>query len=79
MKYLKKEGCLYIAGVFNENPIDVVTRYRYAGQAKIADWQLGWNLFSTKTYDAILQQIGSLQWQWHDLKCLMRLAGQKIG
>ncbi len=69
---VKSGGTLYIAGIFNSHPIDVITRYKIAPHVNNhQDWQLGWNLFSTQTYEASLEKIekiNAIQWQWHEFK-----------
>lgn|SRR3990167_8193743 len=62
---VKEGGALYIAGLFNSHPVDVITRYRTCKQNNLG-WQSGWNIFSTQTYEAILAEIKSVQWSWHE-------------
>lgn len=74
---LKEKGFLYIAGIFNSNPVDVITRYRTLNNENYSEWQLGWNVFSTQTYDKILHYMKTIQWEWHDFK--MPFAIKKTG
>jgi SAM-dependent methyltransferase len=61
----RKNASILICSPFNEEPIDVITRYRRAG-GETSDWELGWNIFSCKTVDNILEQSGyDLSWSWH--------------
>lgn len=61
----RKDASILICSPFNEEPIDVITRYRRS-ENEASDWELGWNIFSCKTVDYILEQSGyNLSWSWH--------------
>lgn len=65
---VKKDGILLVSSVFNDDPIDVVMRYRRVG-SRNDFWEKGWNIFSRKTIDRILASSGhKLEWEWHCFK-----------
>jgi SAM-dependent methyltransferase len=62
------KGSVYIAGAFNEDPVDVIMRYRLATEIN-SEWQTGWNIFSTETYERILKDFDlDIDWEWYDFK-----------
>jgi len=52
---VKSGGRMYIFTAVNERPIDLITRYRKAGDD--GDWELGWNIFSQATYERTIKGI----------------------
>lgn len=66
LRHVKPGGQLIVAGPFNANPIDMITRYRRADQED-GGWELGWNAFSRHTCDRALESSGKdLRWDWAD-------------
>lgn len=53
----KKGGKIIVAGAYNEDPIDVVMRYRRADQDE-SPWESGWNIPSCHTMEKILRESG---------------------
>lgn len=58
-------GRVYIYSPFNDDPIDVISRYRRAENAD-SPWESGWNIFSRATIERLLATSGyDLNWEWH--------------
>ncbi|MDD4319299.1 MAG: class I SAM-dependent methyltransferase [Candidatus Peribacteraceae bacterium] len=54
LSLLKPRGCAYVFGIFNPEPVDVLTRTRAVG----GEWQPGWNVFSRRTVLETLEKHG---------------------
>ncbi len=68
LKAMADRSCLVIGGLFNENPIDVVLRYKRANKDD-APWETGWNTFSKATMEKHVREYdSSLAMQWVDFK-----------
>lgn len=60
----KEGGSVYINTIINDDPIDVLMRYRRS--AEQGDWEIGWNIFSKHTIEETLRSFGGdLSWAWH--------------
>ena len=58
-------GSVYIYSPFNDDPIDVISRYRRAENVD-SPWEGGWNIFSRTTIERLLTASGyDLRWEWH--------------
>lgn len=58
-------GTLLIGNTFNENPIDVLVRYR-PSEDTVGPWQSGWNIFSKHTVERILRELDpGIEINWH--------------
>ena len=58
-------GGVYIYSPFNDDPIDVISRYRRAYDTD-STWESGWNIFSRATMERLLAASGyDLRWEWH--------------
>lgn len=65
---LKPGGSLFVANSFNEDPIDVLVRYRPAEDVG-SDWQTGWNILSMQSAERILRDLApGISIQWHPFK-----------
>lgn len=65
---LAPNGSLFINTITNERPVDLITRYRYADGSE-ADWQCGWNVFSTRTFETVVTGIASdVDVEWHSFR-----------
>lgn len=61
----KPDATICIYTVVNDDPIDVIMRYRRADRPD-APMEVGWNIFSRLTLERILQESGyDLRWAWH--------------
>ena len=60
-------GVLFVEGIVNPHPIDVIVRYRTV-DPEYSAWEPGWNLWSTITFDRVLNNIDGVEWQWHDFR-----------
>ena len=64
MTWLAPGGHAFIADMFNEDPIDVVMRYRHAGRPG-APWESGWNIIAQATMDSSLEADGrAARWRY---------------
>lgn len=71
---LKSGGKAVILANFNRHPIDLLTRYKRADQND-APLELGWNVHSRHTCEAIASQHDSVKSiSWHDFKLPFELA-----
>jgi len=60
----RKGGSLFVNTNINDDPIDVLMRYRRSDED--SDWETGWNIFSKHTIDKALKKMGGdLSWTWH--------------
>ena len=61
-------GRILISSNFNEDPIDVIVRYRRA-QTADAPWEIGWNIHSKVWVERILSGIAAVEHVlWHDFR-----------
>lgn len=56
LKFLKKNGILYIFGIFNPENLDVIIRSKYSDRE--CNWERGWNLFSIYSLNKYCNEIG---------------------
>lgn len=62
---VQEGGMVYIASEFNDDPVDVVMRYRRGGLSNPDGWMAGWNVFSVQTIEDLLRSYsGELNWTW---------------
>lgn len=61
---LKNGGFLIILTEFNNNPVDVIMRYRDSRDAN-TNFEKGWNCFSKISVERIMKKYGC-QFEWHD-------------
>lgn len=62
----KPGGLVLFTGNMTDHDIDVMLRYRRSDQGADAPWESGWNLFSHKTIDRILDESGhAMTREWH--------------
>ncbi|WP_367606905.1 trans-aconitate 2-methyltransferase [Legionella sp. W05-934-2] len=54
IKWTKNDGLILILDMFNNDPIDVLTRYKRADQNPFT-WECGWNIHSKYTLSKILE------------------------
>lgn len=67
--FVKPGGMLIIAGSFNNHDVDVLMQYRRNSISGSVPWETGWNLFSEKTFNRLLEESSrSLAWAWHDFQ-----------
>jgi SAM-dependent methyltransferase len=67
-------GSLYLATIINEDPVDVIMRYRDVRHENAA-WESGWNIFSKVTLDrAALATDPSLRIDWTDFSMPFTIA-----
>ena len=65
---VQKGGRVLISGIFNDDPIDVIMRYRRADSRGLA-WEKGWNVLSCHTAENILKNSGhQIEWTWHPFR-----------
>jgi len=68
LMHAKKNGYVYIVGIFNEYPVDVIMRYRRTN-LKNSIWETGWNLFCKETYENTLKSLDyDMVWEWYDFR-----------
>lgn len=66
LRLLNHKGRIIIQGSFNDNPVDVITRYRIAGDQK-ENWQSGWNLYCEQSYNKVLNSSKyKLSYNWYN-------------
>lgn len=59
-------GAVLIYSPFNDDPVDVVMRYRRADRDDSDAWEKGWNIFSCATMERLLRSSGyPVSWDWH--------------
>ena len=57
-------GSVMVYTIFNEDPIDVLMRYRRSDED--GDWETGWNVFSMNSVEKALGKYGDdISWNWH--------------
>jgi len=64
------KGKIFVFSPFNEEPIDVILKYRYSGNK---NWEVGHNLFSMKTMETIAVQ-NKLSYEWIDFKMKIKIS-----
>lgn len=58
-------GSVFLSSKFNPDPVDVLMRYRRAGQDAAEQWETGWNIYSQSTVDGLLASSQrDLSWSW---------------
>ena len=75
-KILKKDGKVFIHGMFNPYPLDVFIKYREAGSENM-DLESGWNIISQKTVVNKLHDIGFHSIKFHPFKLDINLPRQE--
>lgn len=64
--------------LYNELPIDLLTRYRRQGGEAPGPWESGWNVFSKIAFELILRSSGvKLDWSWHPFRLPIAVAPQE--
>lgn len=65
LKSVNDNGNIFIFGIFNDDPIDVIMRYRRVNDS-IKRWDKGLNIFSCNTVEDLLRKSGyRMKWKWH--------------
>lgn len=65
MNLLKPGGTLLVSSSFNEDPIDVLVRYRPSDEHDDA-WKVGWNIFSQQSVNRMLKNVDAdVEIDWH--------------
>ena len=59
-------GVIVITSEFNNYPVDVITRYKLSNSNET--FQSGWNIFSRKTVEGILESKVGLKYKWIDFE-----------
>ena len=69
IQLVKKEGVLYIYDLINDNPVDMIMRYRTVSDKKISNWNAGLNVRSKKMYELLINKIDeTLKVAFHDFE-----------
>ena len=71
----KKGSLVYIAGIFNPEPVDALIVYRNSTTDLNEPWQSGWNNFSQQTVNTILDPMVK-DYTWHRHKMPFSLPKQ---
>ena len=71
----KKGSLVYIAGIFNPEPVDALIVYRNSTTDLKEPWQSGWNNFSQQTVNTILDPMVK-DYTWHRHKMPFSLPKQ---
>jgi 2-polyprenyl-3-methyl-5-hydroxy-6-metoxy-1,4-benzoquinol methylase len=69
LSLMNETGKIFIFSPFNEEPIDVILKYRYSYNK---NWEMGHNLFSMKTMETIALQ-NKLSYEWVDFKMKIKI------
>jgi SAM-dependent methyltransferase len=69
LQVVNQSGKIFVFSPFNEEPIDVILKYRYSGNK---NWEVGHNLFSMKTMEAIALRY-KLSYEWVDFKMKIKI------
>lgn len=64
MKLVNSNGKIFIFSPFNEEPIDVILKYKYSSNK---NWETGHNLFSMKTMQDIAG-LNKVDFEWFDFR-----------
>lgn len=68
-------GSIIINTIINDDPVDVIMRYRRSGDETEGQWETGWNIFSKKSFERVLNNFsGTLSWSWHPFELPFALA-----
>jgi len=63
---VRKGGAILIYTLINDDPVDVIMRYRRSDGAEAGEWEQGWNVFSKNTFENTLRRLNlDLTWEWH--------------
>lgn len=77
ISWLKPGGHLLIYTIVNQNPVDMIMRYRDVTRSS-EPWEAGWNVFSKKTFDKILRSVKpKVSWNWNKFNMPFPLERQK--
>ena len=69
IKLVKKEGVLYIYDLINDNPVDMIMRYRTVSDENFSEWNSGLNVRSKKMYELLINKIDkNLKVVFHDFE-----------
>ena len=69
IQLLKKEGALYIFDLINDNPVDMIMRYRTVSDETSSEWNAGYNVRSKKMYELLINKIDeTLKVSFHDFE-----------
>ena len=60
------DGRVLVSDQFNEDPIDLIMRYRRASEA-VGEWETGWNCFSQRTIENIARSFKK-NVRWHEFR-----------
>ncbi|HEX6370113.1 MAG TPA: class I SAM-dependent methyltransferase [Longimicrobium sp.] len=62
LKYLlslvKNDGALYLFDIVNDEPVDMIMRYRRVSAAGAGEWQCAYNVRSRQTFEALVRDTG---------------------
>lgn len=73
--FVKPGGSLYIFDLVNENPVDVLMRYRQAEAGSDGRWMPGFNVRSRATWEAAVTAVGkTLQTRWTPFRMPVAIA-----
>lgn len=61
IKWTKPGGRVYIVGLFNPSPVDVMIKYKESKDYKSNMYESGWNVFSQKSVSEFLQMNNKVQ------------------
>lgn len=56
IEWTRPGGRIYIFSFFNDDPIDVIVKYRHADASEEAPYESGWNVFSQQSVSRFLDQ-----------------------
>lgn len=66
---VRKGGLALIATAFNDDPIDVVMRYRKVSTSSDSVWERGWNIFSCSTVEGVLRKSSHrIEYSWEQFR-----------
>ena len=69
IQLVKKEGVLYILDLINDNPVDMIMRYRTVSDETSSEWNAGFNVRSKKMYELLINKIDeTLKVSFHDFE-----------
>ncbi len=60
-------GRMYVHDLFNDDPVDVIMRYRLASASDDSDWLAGFNVRSKVTYEKLIRRYApTAEIHWHN-------------
>lgn len=69
LRLVRKGGFLYIYDIVNDEPVDMLMRYRNVSNNGFSEWQSGLNVRSVVTYRVLIEEIDStLKLDCHDFE-----------